>query len=664
MPTDKIKRFKTSEIILHWMQAIPLLLLLLSGALMLITRASVIDLEQNILDKVICIHKIAAVAWLIFTLTSFTTNGIRANFGNLKEAHLWRPRDFKWIFSSIANLINPAIAVTPAEKFNAGQKLNILGVAFLLVVSSASGFIIWTHNTMLAAWYVHIACFCMAVVQVSGHIYMATLAPSTRAGLGGIFHGWVPKSYILHHHLLTLPPDERSDAHPPEGPAPRISVALRIALCGILLSCAVVTGIIFRSHIPSPATLLQHFNETIVMPGDLYLPHRNQVARGECMKCHGLTADMQNEKCLACHEKISDRMALNVGFHGTFSGECISCHTEHAGASGPIKPFNRDAFNHDLAAFRLQGKHRDVACEKCHRKTNDVSTVEFFIGHPHDTCTACHDDPHVPTLGSECTTCHTPQGWKGKDLLFEHNIDSDFKLQGKHRDVACDKCHRKTHDVSTVTSFISHPKETCAACHEDPHAPTLGSECTTCHTPQGWKGKDLLFEHNKHSAFTINALHSSVSCIGCHKDKKYKPMAATCKSCHSEYDDALKGTWHDRKGKPDAHAGCVKCIDCHDVNRRSQRNQSFGLRCAHCHHDGYARLYSDLQNSVLSRKTQLRRAIQLRAKAQGENQGSALNDLSQQLMDAGRVGAHNFQLTHALLDEVEQSLLRSDEQQE
>ena len=133
-------------------------------------------------------------------------------------------------------------------------------------------------------------------------------------------------------------------------------------------------------------------------------------------------------------------------------------------------------------------------------------------------------------------------------------------------------------------------------------------------------------------------------------------MAATCKSCHSEYDDALKGTWHDRKGKPDAHAGRVKCIDCHDVNSRSQRDQSFSLRCAHCHHDGYARLYSDLQNSVLTRQTQLRRAIQLKSKKQGDDEEPKLDDLSQQIMDAGRVGAHNFQLTHTLLDEVEQRL--------
>ena len=84
MPTEKVKRFEISELILHWMQAIPLLLLLLSGALMLAGRTGIIGMERAFLERVVSFHKVSAVAWLVLTLTSFITNGIRVNLAILK----------------------------------------------------------------------------------------------------------------------------------------------------------------------------------------------------------------------------------------------------------------------------------------------------------------------------------------------------------------------------------------------------------------------------------------------------------------------------------------------------------------------------------------------------------------------------------------------------
>jgi cytochrome b subunit of formate dehydrogenase len=586
MPTQKIKRFEISELILHWMQAIPFLLLLLSGALMLAGRTGIISMERGVLERVISFHKVSAVAWLVLTLTSFITNGIRVNLAILKEAHVWHLYDVGWVFTSIAKLLNPGVQVTPAGRFNAGQKLNILGVAFLFIVASASGFVVWTHNTILAAWYVHIACFCMALPQVSVHLYMAMIAPSTRISLGGIFTGWVPKSYVLHHHRLSLPPDERNDDIHPAAPLPRLSVARIIILCLLLLSCVIATGMVYRSHLPRPTVLWRKFNETVVMPGELYRPHRNKIAEGQCIECHSLTADMQNHKCLACHKKIEERMAAGSGHHGTFTGACITCHTEHMGEAGPIKPFDDKLFNHDLAAFTLQGKHRDLACEACHRQTNGVDVVDTFIGHPHDACTDCHKDPHAPTLGDQCAKCHTPRGWKGRNLLFAHHTHSDFK---------------------------------------------------------------------------IDALHASVACASCHKESNFKPTTTTCVTCHSDYADAMQGRWHGRRGKPDAHAGLVKCTDCHDVNQQApQRDKSFSLQCARCHHDGYRRLYSDLQDSVATREAHLLRIMQQRAEKQG-SQDTQFAEHAQQLAAAVKVGAHNFSLTHMLLDELEQGLATSPE---
>ncbi len=585
MPTEKIKRFEPSELVLHWLQAVPFLLLLLSAALMLAGRTGLVGMEQEFLERVIGFHKITAIAWLVLTLTTFITHGIRANLAILKDAHVWHLYDVGWIFTSIAKLIKPSIEVTPAGRFNAGQKLNILGVAFLFIVASASGIVMWLHNTVLAAWYVHIACFCMAIPQVAVHLFMATIAPSTRVSLGGIFHGWVPKSYVLHHHRLTLPPSDRSDDLDPKTKTASPAVAPRIALCAVLFACVVAAGVVYRSYLPPLPMVAGIFNETVVMPGDLYLPHRNAIAEGQCLECHSLTGDLQNHKCLACHETIEERMTAGIGHHGTFSGQCISCHTEHRGEAGPIKVFNKDAFNHDLAAFALHGKHRDASCKACHQQTNGVEVVDSFMGRSHDSCMACHENPHSPSLGDQCVKCHSPQGWNGKALLFEHNTHSDF---------------------------------------------------------------------------TIDALHASVSCSSCHKDGNFKPTTTTCVTCHAEYADAVEGRYQGRQGKPDAHAGLVTCTDCHNVNNRSpQPDKAFSAQCASCHHDGYRRLYSDWQDSVATRETQLLRIMQQRAEKQG-SQDTQFADHAQQVAAAVRVGAHNFQLTHALLDELEQALLPAD----
>ena len=32
-------------------------------------------------------------------------------------------------------------------------------------------------------------------------------------------------------------------------------------------------------------------------------------------------------------------------------------------------------------------------------------------------------------------------GWKGRDLKFDHN-SAKYRLEGKHANVACDKCHK------------------------------------------------------------------------------------------------------------------------------------------------------------------------------------------------------------------------------
>jgi hypothetical protein len=63
------------------------------------------------------------------------------------------------------------------------------------------------------------------------------------------------------------------------------------------------------------------------------------------------------------------------------------------------------------------------------------------------TCDAsgCHSDPHRGQFadrarGGTCTTCHSEVAWRA--IAFDHQSDTDWPLDGAHRNVACAACHR------------------------------------------------------------------------------------------------------------------------------------------------------------------------------------------------------------------------------
>ena len=127
-------------------------------------------------------------------------------------------------------------------------------------------------------------------------------------------------------------------------------------------------------------------------------------------------------------------------------------------------------FDHDLTNFPLLGKHREKECEDCHATQvyTDVETA----------CVSCHleDDTHKGNFADRCDACHNPVAW---DIwTFDHNVQTDFALEGAHVNVACDDCHRTTLDK------IKEIDGSCRSCHraDDIHDGEFGSDCGRCHT--------------------------------------------------------------------------------------------------------------------------------------------------------------------------------------
>jgi hypothetical protein len=84
-------------------------------------------------------------------------------------------------------------------------------------------------------------------------------------------------------------------------------------------------------------------------------------------------------------------------------------------------------------------------------------------------CAACHSDPHAGQFAArkeapDCSGCHNSARWKPAE--FDHDKRTPFSLEGAHRRVACDGCHKLTREVNgkRVLYYKATPRE-CKACH-------------------------------------------------------------------------------------------------------------------------------------------------------------------------------------------------------
>ena len=245
-------------------------------------------------------------------------------------------------------------------------------------------------------------------------------------------------------------------------------------------------------------------------------------AEAICTDCHidaQTKLDLQStpQDCFACHQ--SDDL-----HNGRLGMACDDCHT-----SNGWKPAK---FDHNLAEFKLVGKHVDVECKLCHGDGE-------YQGTPQE-CERCHeeDDEHKGVLGTDCGLCHSANDWKPS--TFNH-AQSTYPLTGLHGTVACEDCH-----VDKI--FKGTPTE-CIACHaiHDKHNGFFGPNCSACHITSGWLPSTFNHALNR---FPLTGAHVNLACTRCHSNFNYQAASPVCVNCH---------------GEPVFHAG------------------SFGTDCATCH---------------------------------------------------------------------------------
>jgi len=371
------------------------------------------------------------------------------------------------------------------------------------------------------------------------------------------------------------------------------SAALRRAILFALLSLAVC--LLFSGSAGAQ-----------ISPGPLSKAHSSLTGTSQCNSCHQFGTSTPTFKCLECHKEIAQALSAKHGYHfqlhmqNPTGKDCVRCHLEHNGESFNIIHWETPPakFDHRLAGYPLEGKHANVACEKCHTPAHMVPAEKSLLKN-HDLaksylglspdCATCHNDPHKGQLGNNCAQCHNVQDWKAAKN-FDHS-KTRYPLTGLHIKVACEKCH-KPDSPGGPARYHDMKFATCANCHLDPHKGEFKKSCETCHTTSGWKtilpGFD--FDHSK-TKYPLLGKHAQVACTSCHVNGDFKkPLPfETCAGCHTP--DPHKGQFEARPQKGE----CAEChtvdgwkpslfgVKEHDTSHYPLKGKHIKVDCAKCH---------------------------------------------------------------------------------
>lgn len=227
--------------------------------------------------------------------------------------------------------------------------------------------------------------------------------------------------------------------------------------------------------------------------------HRGQfehrASKGECSECHvveGMTpavfsiADHGRSgfalegshiavPCVECHRPQMVRGVRTQQFQFA-DGGCVDCHQDphqsqpestmaRLGCEGchQVSSWRISVFDHDATSFPLLDRHRQIGCLDCHTVPDQDDGIWVSLS---SQCDSCHVDEHRDQFAtSPCSECHRPSAWP--DLLFDHQQDSSFRIDGAHQRVACDQCHQSQQDSNGRFTRYRPLDSQCEACHAE-----------------------------------------------------------------------------------------------------------------------------------------------------------------------------------------------------
>ncbi len=431
--------------------------------------------------------------------------------------------------------------------------------------------------------------------------------------------------------------------------------------------------------------------ERLEQYGDAQFMHNKHV--GE----HGID-------CFRCHEKIQHgriRMvrALETG--------CEACHQS---LHSPQKEMYLGSGGLGVADTPSRMFAAQVSCDGCHTRVVQSGAPEFKEASreaQRQSCVACHGPRYdlmlddwraamaqmTQEVGIEVdrAEARVKQAGSGRlaasearVLLEKARTNYDFLKYGRgvHNVEYAVKLAKATYSFidtalaglqrgyqpPTRSALVATPDAYCAVlCHSriglpetvqteelqfphQLHVEGVGVACTSCHSP------------DKHKTRTI----TRTECMNCH----HSAQDIACSHCHPAQEALYKGeisAWG-AKGSPDLMAAAgTGCTDCHNLSA-PKTIDAIQQACVGCHEAGYdqtlAQWINEVQQGSAALGLQMQEARKTIESSTHASRGEATALVTQaaklvELVDKGKGGGHNYQLSLELLGQAKEKVERA-----
>ena len=179
-----------------------------------------------------------------------------------------------------------------------------------------------------------------------------------------------------------------------------------------------------------------------------------------CFACHKKTEKWKfkeiGKKCADCHDNIHQTQISDNYYPDK---NCEACHN--------LERWQDVNFDHKKTKFELEGAHTKQSCRDCHfNKEKTGHANQKFVGLA-TSCTNCHKDNHAQQFDNngitDCKRCHNSDSFKPA-TKFDHS-KTLFPLDGKHVNVACNKCHKNASSQGVIFVQYKIKEFKCENCH-------------------------------------------------------------------------------------------------------------------------------------------------------------------------------------------------------
>jgi hypothetical protein len=178
-----------------------------------------------------------------------------------------------------------------------------------------------------------------------------------------------------------------------------------------------------------------------------------------CTDCHKKQKDWNfrgiGTICRDCHKDIHQNV-IETKYYP--DGNCKICHN--------VTSWDDITFDHSKTNFKLTGAHLKQNCKACHMANVVNGTAQPEFSGLAMKCSGCHEDKHFKQFEKNgvttCSECHDTENWKASK--FDHN-KTEFRLDGKHLNVQCAKCHKPQQEGSSFYVKYKLKVFTCESCH-------------------------------------------------------------------------------------------------------------------------------------------------------------------------------------------------------